>query len=46
MHSVIIFVVIAILIFTVFVSNASYNALGSINTVYHNLLARAQVRLH
>ena len=46
MHSVIIFAVIAALIFTVFTpSNPKAAELGSIHQVYHNLLIRAQVRL-
>ena len=45
MHSVIIFAVIAALIFTVFApSNPNADQLGSIHQVYQNLLIRAQVR--
>ena len=45
MHSVIIFAVIAALIFTVFApSNRNAAELGSIHQVYQNLLVRAQVR--
>ena len=45
MHSVIIFAVIAALVFTVFApSNPNADQLGSIHQVYQNLLIRAQVR--
>ncbi len=44
MHSVIIFAVIAALIFTVFApSNPNADQLGSIHQVYQNLLVRAEV---